>query len=271
MNIIRKRLLHNAALALVIPLAALFLAACDVDSVDSTTAVPSDGSGTIYNFAGLYARVDTNGMQAPLVFPLGRQSGTTITWLRLLQYGSRIEAYDNAGMTWAGSISTIDAGTANFSLRGRTTAGLSTEIAGALRLCQPTAPSWMPPGSSPPSPAASSPSPPYPRPTRIRPSPACPWPPTPPAWPSTESSTLTASGGTGSYTWSVERRLRQHQRIRQCRNLHPHLRHERPTRPPSPSHPEAPPVPSPSFSTDPSMNKPPPKIPPPLPHGRARG
>jgi hypothetical protein len=133
LHLIWSRLGQTLALAALFTLGGLFLAACDVDSVDSTTAVPSDGSGTIYNFAGLYARVDTNGMQAPLVFPLGRQSGTTITWLRLLQYGSRIEAYDNAGMTWAGSISTIDGGTAKFSLRGRTTAGLSTEIAGALR------------------------------------------------------------------------------------------------------------------------------------------
>ncbi len=128
-----SRLGHILALTAFFVLGGLFLAACDVDSVDSTTAVLSDDAGTTYNFAGLYARADTNGVQQPLVFPLDRQSGRTLTWLRLLQAGSRIEAYDNAGMTWAGSISTIESGTANFSLRGRTTAGLSVEIAGALR------------------------------------------------------------------------------------------------------------------------------------------
>jgi hypothetical protein len=202
MNIIRKRLLHNAALALAIPLAALFLAACDVDSVDSTTAVPSDGSGTIYNFAGLYARVDTNGMQAPLVFPLGRQSGTTITWLRLLQYGSRIEAYDNAGMTWAGSISTIDAGTANFSLRGRTTAGLSTEIAGALRYANQSSTmdaAWIEPAFSGSIFATATVSPANTNSPVSGLSLAA----NPTSVALNGISTLTASGGTGSYTWSA--------------------------------------------------------------------
>lgn len=124
---LRRALLPALALSFLI----LGLAACDVDSVDSTTATLADDDGTTYNFAGLYANNTTNGL-APLVFPAGKQSGTALTWLRLLQYGSVIEAYDNAGMTWAGSISTLQGGTANFSLRGRTTAGISTEIAGTL-------------------------------------------------------------------------------------------------------------------------------------------
>ena len=121
----------GAALALFL-LTAVFLAACDVDSVDSTSAVLSDNSGTIYDFSGLYARVDTNGLQAPLVYPLNRQSGRAITWLRLLQYGSSLEAYDSAGQTWEGSISTIQSGTASFALRGRTSVGSSVEVAGSL-------------------------------------------------------------------------------------------------------------------------------------------
>jgi hypothetical protein len=131
MNTFQTALRRAILPALALPLLALGLAACDVESVDSTTANVADNDGTIYNFAGLYANSTTNGL-APLVFPTNKQSGVPLTWLRLLQYGSVIEAYDNAGMTWAGSISTIEGGTANFSLRGRTTAGLSTEIAGTL-------------------------------------------------------------------------------------------------------------------------------------------
>ena len=131
MNIFRTAVRRALLPALALPLLALGLAACDIDSVDSTTSNVADNDGTIYNFAGLYANNTTNGL-APLVFPLNRQSGVALTWLRLLQYGSVIEAYDNAGMTWAGSISTIQGGTATFSLLGRTTAGLATEIAGTL-------------------------------------------------------------------------------------------------------------------------------------------
>ena len=119
------------AAALALAAAALFLAACDVDSVDSVTATPSDNDGTIYNFSGLYAHSTTNGL-APLVFPTNRQSGAKLTWLRLIQYGSVLEAYDNAGLSWSGSISGLQTGTATFSLQGRTTAGQPVDITGTM-------------------------------------------------------------------------------------------------------------------------------------------
>ena len=134
MNIFRTAAFRIPALALALPLAALVFAGCDVGSVDSTSAVATDNSGTptIYNYAGLYARVDTNGTLRPLVFPEGQQSGTPLTWLRLFQYGTALEAYDNAGLTWSGNISAIRSGVANFTLSGRTTAGIAVEIAGTI-------------------------------------------------------------------------------------------------------------------------------------------
>lgn len=131
MNIFRLPAFRAFALASALPLAALLAAGCDVESTDSTASVASDNDGTIYNYSGLYAHSSTNGL-LPLVFPTNKQSGVALTWLRLLQYGSVLEAYDNAGLTWSGSISAIQSGTASFSLQGQTTAGLPVEIAGTL-------------------------------------------------------------------------------------------------------------------------------------------
>ena len=134
MNIFRTAAFRIPVLALALPLTALVLAGCDVDSVDSTSAIATDNSGTsaIYSYAGLYARVDTNGALRSLVFPEGRQSGTPLTWLRLFQYGTALEAYDNTGLTWSGNISAIRSGVANFTLSGHTTAGIAVEIAGTI-------------------------------------------------------------------------------------------------------------------------------------------
>lgn len=124
------------ALAAVIPLVALFLAACDIGSTDSTTAVMSDSKGNIYNYSGMYMSAtnsegSTTGY-AGLVFPANRQSGQILTWLRLLQYGSALEAYDNAGQSWSGNISVQNGEVASFNMRGKTTAGASVEVTGTL-------------------------------------------------------------------------------------------------------------------------------------------
>jgi len=137
MNVIRNTPIR--ALMLLLALTAFtVLAGCDVDSVDSTAAILSDDDGTIYNFSGLYMNpknsTSTNGV-LPIVFPnQGNQqpTGELIRSLRLLQYGSVLEGYDSAGLTWFGSISTLQGTTANFTLTGRTTAGSSVEIAGTM-------------------------------------------------------------------------------------------------------------------------------------------
>ena len=134
MNIFRTASFRALALALALPLTALVLAGCDVGSTDSTTGTVSDNAGNIYNFSGLYMNTEegsTNGYGA-MVFPAGRQSGTALIWMRLLQYGSVLEAYDNAGMTWSGSISAQNGSAASFSLQGRTTAGQAVDVAGTL-------------------------------------------------------------------------------------------------------------------------------------------
>ena len=135
MNVFRTAAFRVLAFGLALPLAALlWTVGCDVDSTDSTTSTISDNDGNIYNYAGLYMNTEegsTNGYGA-LVFPANRQSGVKLVWLRLLQYGSVLEGYDNAGMTWSGSLTAQNGAVASFNLQGRTTAGVSVDIAGTL-------------------------------------------------------------------------------------------------------------------------------------------
>ena len=152
MNPFRTTAFRALAFGLALPLAALLgTLGCDVDSTDSTTSVVSDNDGKIHSYAGLYMNTEegsTNGYGA-LVFPANRQSGVKLIWLRLLQYGSVLEGYDNAGMTWAGSISAQNGAVASFGLQGRTTAGVSVDIAGTLSYADQQSTldaSWIEPG-----------------------------------------------------------------------------------------------------------------------------
>ena len=71
MNIFRTLPARALILAGAVPLAVLFAAGCDIESTDSTAAVVSDNSGTIYSFAGLYMNpnnsTSTNGPLAQAV------------------------------------------------------------------------------------------------------------------------------------------------------------------------------------------------------------
>ena len=137
MRPLRIHAFRPLAAAAAFSLFALGLAACDIGSTDSTSAVVSDNAGKIYDFSGLYMSVSNSadsedGVNA-LVYPLRRQSGKTLTWLRLLQYGAVLEGYDNAGLSWEGKISSVTTeGTASFTLSGKTTAGAGVEIIGTL-------------------------------------------------------------------------------------------------------------------------------------------
>ena len=196
MNTFRTALLRILALAVALPLSAL-LAGC---TVDSTTSTVSDSSGTIYNFSGLYMNSTNQG--ASIVFPDGRQSGTAVTWLRLIQYGSVLEGYDNASQSWAGKISGVQSGTASFSLQGKTSAGAAVDVIGTMTyVSQQSAmdASWLEPGFSGSLFAKATVSPattnnPV---TGVTISPTS-------ATLTTNSptKTFTASGGTGTYTWS---------------------------------------------------------------------
>lgn len=152
MNPFRTTAFRALAFGLALPLAALLgTIGCDVDSTDSTTSTVSDNEGNVYSYAGLYMNTEegsTNGYGA-LVFPANRQSGVKLIWLRLLQYGSVLEGYDNAGMTWAGSISAQNGAVASFGLQGRTTAGVSVDVAGTLSYADQQSTldaSWIEPG-----------------------------------------------------------------------------------------------------------------------------
>ena len=111
-------------------LAAAFMA-CDVGSTDSVSGSVSDSSGTVYDFSGTYYPVED---AEALVNPPSMQSGQLLTWLRLVQYGSRLEGFDNAKKNWSGKISSVTSGgNASFTLSGSTTTGHSVEIVGTLR------------------------------------------------------------------------------------------------------------------------------------------
>lgn len=117
-----------ALLAALLPVAFL---ACDVGSTDSVSGTVSDSSGTVYDFSGTYYPVDN---AETLVSPATRQSGQHLTWLRLVQYGSVLEGYDNVKKSWSGKISSVsNGGNASFTLSGSTTTGHSVEIVGTLR------------------------------------------------------------------------------------------------------------------------------------------
>jgi hypothetical protein len=152
-NRLRARTFRTALAAFAMVLAVAIMTSCDLGSADSVSAVLSNSDGVVYNFAGLYVNPDSEG--GPLVFPAGRQSGATLTWMRLLHYGSVIEAFDNANQKWSGRISTVDGSVASFSLRGTTSAGQSVDVVGVLRYAesgnQPTSTmdaTWIEPGFS---------------------------------------------------------------------------------------------------------------------------
>lgn len=122
-----KRFIRCLAAALL----PLVLAACDVGSADSVTGTVTDSSGTVYDFSGTYYPVES---AETLVNPASMQSGQLLTWLRLVQYGSKLEGYDNAKKTWSGKISSVSSsGNASFSLSGSTTTGHAVDIVGTLR------------------------------------------------------------------------------------------------------------------------------------------
>lgn len=209
MNPFRTAAFRVLAFGLALPLAALLgTVGCDVDSTDSTTSTVSDNDGNVYSYAGLYMNTEegsTNGYGA-LVFPANRQSGVKLVWLRLLQYGSVLEGYDNAGMTWAGSLTAQNGAVASFGLQGRTTAGVSVDIAGTLSYADQQSTldaSWIEPGfagsifgTATVSPVATN-SPIVTNSTKVTVSPSA------ATLNTTKSNQLfTATGGNGSYTWT---------------------------------------------------------------------
>ena len=196
---------HPAAAILVAALSAalcLCPAGCEVDSTN-TSGVVSNNAGTVYDFSSLYrANGDGAAGDGFLVYPSEKQSGQKLTWMRIVQNGSSLQGFDNAGQNWSGSISGIEDTTARFSMEGRTTAGAAVTIAGTMSYANEQSTisaSWLEstgfsgnffakgtvsaPGTNAPTSTVS-----------ISPSSA--------EVGEGESRTFTASGGSGTYTWT---------------------------------------------------------------------
>lgn len=130
----RIRLAAAALLAwgIAVPAALLALSGCETDSTN-TSPVVSNNAGTVYDFSGFYQGATSNlDGTAYLVYPPEKQSGTPLTWMRIVQDGSSLQGHDNAGKNWSGAISTVSDATARFSLEGSTTAGANVTIVGTM-------------------------------------------------------------------------------------------------------------------------------------------
>lgn len=183
-----------------VPAALLALAGCETDATNTSTVV-SDKSGTIYDFSGLYKANTSNADESScLVYPAEKQSGTKLTWMRIIQDGSSLQGYDNAGKNWTGAISTVDDAVARFSLEGATTAGAAVTIAGTMTYSAGESTinaSWLESGGFSGSFfAVGTVSAPSPTPSSLHVSP------TSATIASGGSRTFTASGGNGSYAWA---------------------------------------------------------------------
>jgi hypothetical protein len=104
---------------------ALVFLGCEVGSSDSATRNVS------VDFTGFYDSTETN---SDFVSPAN--SGSRVTSLNVRQSGDQLQAVDNNGIIFEGTLSdsALSSGTAtaNFRLDGRTTAGQSVTISGSL-------------------------------------------------------------------------------------------------------------------------------------------
>ena len=114
----------------------LMLTGCEVGSPD--TSIRQVG----ISVDGLYAGTLTGGRLT------SRNSGAAVTQLNLRQTGSSLEATDNNGIRFAGSINGESSSRAPFTLEGRTTAGAVVNIVGTINVSGTTASmigSWVEP------------------------------------------------------------------------------------------------------------------------------
>jgi len=119
MNRMLSLFLSCATLALT---AFLFLG-CELDSSESVVR------DVAVNFTGYYDKINDD-TAPPFVSP--KNSGGEVTFLNLLQTGDSLEATDNHGIIFRGSIGSVEDTTASFTLEGSTTAGQDVTITGQL-------------------------------------------------------------------------------------------------------------------------------------------
>ncbi|MBW7908038.1 MAG: hypothetical protein H3C50_03845 [Kiritimatiellae bacterium] len=114
------KLLRPGILALLLPAVALLPLGCEVDSSDTFSRdVATDFSGLYQGCGDNSAIVQQNG-------------GNRITQLDLRQSGDSLEAVDNNGALWRGSLGEVQNGRSSFELRGRTTTGVDAWFSGTL-------------------------------------------------------------------------------------------------------------------------------------------
>lgn len=114
----RSREWLGVLLTLTAGLTTLFLLGCEIDSADSVVR------NVEINYAGFYV-----GDGGSLV---SQQTGAKTTSLNLRQTGDQLEAVDNNGIVFRGTLGSIVDETATFVLDGATTAGQSVTIDGTL-------------------------------------------------------------------------------------------------------------------------------------------
>lgn len=104
---------------------AFMLLGCEVGSSDSATR------NVGVDFTGFYDSTETN---SDFVSPAN--SGARVTSFNLRQHGDQLEAIDNNGIVFSGSVGdpsgSSGTGTASFQLDGHTTAGQAVTISGTL-------------------------------------------------------------------------------------------------------------------------------------------
>lgn len=112
-----RPLLSVAAALLLFP----FLSGCEIDSAENATR------NVNINVAGYY----TGDLEGRIV---ENNTGASITSFNIIQNGDQLQAIDNNGLIFRGSIGQVTDGSASFSLRGSTTAGQEATLAGSINV-----------------------------------------------------------------------------------------------------------------------------------------
>ncbi len=185
--------------------ASLLILGCELGSADSVSRGVTGGDNSTVNVSGFYTGgADTNSGSGYIQIT-STNSGPPLTTLDLRQYGDQLEAVDNFGRVWKGTIGDAGSGTATFTLQyGDLTISGTIAISGtegsytgtmngtwiepalyATIHATATIPGYQQGGGGKTNTTVS---------VSANPSSLT---------ANNQTSTLTASGGTGSYTWSV--------------------------------------------------------------------
>ncbi len=134
-----KRWVRGLAAVGMLAAAGLFQG-CEVDSADDVQRVVGVDFTGFYRNPNTLTNTSVSGSGSNAVTNAvivtqnitSRNSGTPITSLDLRQNGDRLEAIDNAGNVWKGSLGEFNGTSSSFELVGRTTAGTEGRFSGIL-------------------------------------------------------------------------------------------------------------------------------------------